>query len=252
VAYQRHVSYPLCGFVGHPWLLSSDWSFNIHLMPLPKALRQRTPNALRDNPRLRALALGAGLIPPRTMHSPEEASLLAELARGQDTVVEIGVYEGSSAIVLCRTLSSDADLHLIDPFTDESGWALPAGWGASASATRRVVERAAGRGGPRLHWHVERSQDVGARWSEPVDIVFIDGDHSPEGVLDDWNAWHLHVRPGGAMAFHDAKEPDSGPTGVVDDLFRGPAALPGWKITHEVGSIVAVTRDPTPEPRHPL
>jgi hypothetical protein len=60
------------------------------------------------------------------------------------------------------------------------------------------------------------------------------------------------VRPGGAMAFHDAKEPDSGPTGVVDDLFRGPAALPGWKITHEVGSIVAVTRDPTPEPRHPL
>lgn len=221
-------------------------------MPLPKALRQRTPNALRDNPRLRALALGAGLIPPRTMHSAEEAALLAELARGQGTVVEIGVYEGSSAIVLCRTLASDADLHLIDPFTDESGWALPAGWGASASATRRVVERAAGRGGPRLHWHAERSQDVGARWTTPVDVVFVDGDHSPEAVLGDWSAWNPHVRPGGAMAFHDAKEPGSGPTRVVDDLFRAPEPLPGWKITHEVGSIVAVTRDPRPETPHPV
>ena len=214
-------------------------------MPLPKGLRSRTPNALRDNPRLRALALGAGLIPPRTMHAPEEAALLAQLADGQRTVVEIGVFEGSSSIVLCNTLGEDADLHLIDPFVDESGWALPAGWGASASATRRVVERAARESGPRLHWHVERSQDVGQLWTEPVDVVFVDGDHSPEGVLEDWNAWHPHVRPGGVMAFHDASEPDSGPTLVIEDLFRGTSPLTDWAITHEVGSVVAVTRHPT-------
>jgi MMP 1-O-methyltransferase len=216
-------------------------------MPLAKGLRRRAPNALRDNPRLRALALGAGLIPPRTMHSPEEAALLAELARGQRTVVEIGVYEGASAIVLCESLGGDADLHLIDPFVDESGWALPAGWGASASATRRVVERAAREGGPRLHWHVERSQDAGRVWTEPVDVVFVDGDHSPRGVREDWEAWHLHVRAGGVMAFHDASEPGSGPTMLVDQLFRRPDARAGWEITHEVGSVVAVTRHPTPD-----
>ena len=206
-------------------------------MQLPKAVRRRTPDALRHNRRLRALALGAGLIPPRTMHSPEEAALLAELASGQQTVVEIGVYEGSSALVLCRAMRPDADLHLIDPFVDESGWALPAGWGAFASATRRVVARAAG--GPRVHWHVARSQDVGRGWSEVVDVVFVDGDHSPNGVREDWDVWHPHVRPGGFVAFHDAREPGSGPTQVVQELFP----MDGWKIYREVGSMVTVIRD---------
>jgi predicted O-methyltransferase YrrM len=204
-------------------------------MPLPKTVRRRTPDALRHNRRLRALALGAGLIPPRTMHSPEEAALLAELASNQQTVVEIGVYEGSSALVLCRAMRPHADLHLIDPFVDESGWALPAGWGASASATRRVVARA---GGPRVHWHVARSQDVGRGWSEVVDVVFVDGDHSPEGVREDWEVWHQHVRPGGFVAFHDASEPGSGPTQLVKELFP----MAGWEVSHEVGSIVAVRR----------
>jgi len=205
-------------------------------MPLPKAVRRRTPDALRHNRRLRALALGAGLIPPRTMHSPEEAALLAELASGQQTVIEIGVYEGSSALVLCRAMPAAADLHLIDPFVDETGWALPAGWGASARATQRVVARA---GGPRVHWHVERSQDVGRDWSSgPVDVVFIDGDHSPEGVREDWDVWHPHVRPGGYVAFHDAREPGLGPTQVVGELFP----RDGWEVYREVDNIVAVRR----------
>lgn len=206
-------------------------------MPLPKAVRRRTPDALRDNRRLRALALGAGLIPPRTMHSPEEAALLAELASGQRTVVEIGVYEGSSALVLCRAMPPDADLHLIDPFVDETGWALPAGWGASAKATQRVVSRA---GGPRVHWYVARSQDVGRDWpGPPVDVVFIDGDHSPEGVREDWDVWHPHVREGGFVAFHDAREPGLGPTQVVAELFP----RDGWRLYREVGNMVTVIRD---------
>jgi predicted O-methyltransferase YrrM len=173
------------------------------------------------------------------MHSPEEAALLSELASDRHTVVEIGVYEGSSALVLCGAMQADADLHLIDPFVDETGWALPAGWGASARATQRVVARA---GGPRVHWHVARSQDVGRGWTEPVDVVFIDGDHSPEGVREDWDVWHPHVKPGGFVAFHDARDPGLGPTQVVSELFP----LPGWEMTHEVDNIVVVTRDPRP------
>src|SRR5581483_2554263 len=149
-------------------------------MPLPKALRRLTPDSIRDSPRLRSLALGAGLIPPRTMHAPEEAALLAGLAAAASVVVEIGVYEGSSALVLVNAMRPGSRLHLIDPFVDESGWALPAGWGATERATKRVVARAAAsRDAPRVEWHVERSQDVGRRWDRgEVDLVFIDGDHS--------------------------------------------------------------------------
>ena len=57
-------------------------------MPLPKGIRRLTPDRVRDDPRLRALAVGTGVIPPRTMHSDGEAALLAELA-GRVYSVEI-------------------------------------------------------------------------------------------------------------------------------------------------------------------
>src|SRR5258705_10522972 len=85
-------------------------------MPLSQAVRRLAPDRLRYSVRLRALAVGSGLVPPRNMHSPAESALLAELARDRRTVVEIGVYEGSSAVVLAGPLASDAPLHLIDPF----------------------------------------------------------------------------------------------------------------------------------------
>jgi predicted O-methyltransferase YrrM len=214
----------------------------------PKALRRLAPDRLRDDPRLRAIALGVGLIPPRTMHSEAEGAALAGLASGAWRVVELGVYEGSSAQVLCRALSADAELHLVDPFVDATGWALRPGSKASATATRLAVGRAA-RGGPKVVWHLARSQDVGRRWSGgPVDLAFIDGDHSPEGCREDWEAWRDHVAPGGAVAFHDARlghgggGGSPGPTSVVDEAFRDPRQDSGWTIVAEVDSLVVVRR----------
>jgi predicted O-methyltransferase YrrM len=216
---------------------------------LPQALRRLTPDRLRDDPRLRALFVGAGLVPPRTMHSAAEAALLRELARGRRRVVEIGVYEGSSAVVLCEVLGPDAELHLVDPFGHHAT-ALPAGWGATEGASRRVVARAARRhGGPSVRWHVDFSADVARRWDGgQVDLLFVDGDHSEEAVAQDWELWHGHVAPGGAVLFHDARAgwPGGGglpgPTAVVDRLFRAAGAGPGWAITHEADRAVGVTR----------
>lgn len=214
-------------------------------MPLPQALRRLAPDRIRHDPCLRALAVGSGLIPPRTMHTYGEARLLADLARGCEQVVEIGVYEGSSALVLLRALGADATLHLIDPFGHQPG-ALREGWAASERATRRVVARAAGPHSPRVVWHVERSGDAGARWSQPVDLVFVDGDHTEEGCALDWETWHPHVVPGGHVVFHDARsapgtEGIAGPIAVVDRLFRG-AGTAGWEIAREVDRAVAVRR----------
>jgi predicted O-methyltransferase YrrM len=218
-------------------------------MALPKAIRRVVPDRLRDDVRLRAVFVGAGLIPPRTMHSADDAAVLRAVAAGRRRVVEIGVYEGSSAAVLCEVLDPDAELHLIDPF-GHHGWALPAGWGATEGASRRVVERARRRhGGPRVTWHVDYSAAVAQRWEGDVDLVFVDGDHSEEGVRADWEGWHGVVAPGGAVVFHDARLTQEGgrglpgPTAVVDALFRGPQALAGWRIEREADRTVAVVRD---------
>jgi hypothetical protein len=89
---------------------------------------------------------------------------------------------------------------------------------------------------------------VASRWAGPVDLVFIDGDHSEAGVRADWDGWHGFVEPGGAVVFHDARLSREGgrglpgPTAVVDELFRGPGALAGWRIADEADRSVAVTR----------
>jgi predicted O-methyltransferase YrrM len=220
-------------------------------VPLPKAIRSRTPNRIRDNPSLRALALASGLIPPRPMHTVAEAELLKRLASDAKCVVEIGVFEGSSAFVFCDVLAHDAQLHLIDPFGRESGAALLPGWRATESATRRAVARRTTPDGPQIHWHIARSQDAGRRWRGPaVDLVFVDGDHSTQGCREDWDVWHGHVRPGGTVAFHDARRGladgtgSPGPTEVVSALFRGTAGrpVPGWELSDEIDSLVVVRR----------
>jgi len=186
------------------------------------------------------------------MHSAPEAALLAELAAGAQRVVEVGVYEASSAVVLCGVLDAGAELHLIDPFGHHPD-ALPAGWGATERASRRVVARASrGADAPQVVWHVERSEDTARGWTLPVDLVFVDGDHSEAGCATDWDVWHRHVAPGGHVLFHDARASQPGgrglpgPTAVIDRLFRGaaPEAGAGWTIAREVDRCVAVQKLP--------
>jgi predicted O-methyltransferase YrrM len=217
---------------------------------LPASLRRLTPDRLRDDVRLRALAVGLGLIPPRTMHSAEDARALLDAARGARRVVEIGVYEGSSALALCNALSADAELHLVDPFGRHPD-ALPSGWGATEWATRRVVARAArrrARQAPSVHWHVVLSAELASHWSGEADLVFVDGDHSESGCELDWECWHPFVSVGGHVVFHDARADRPGgrglpgPTAVVTRHFRTDPGTPGWEITAEGDRTVAVRR----------
>jgi predicted O-methyltransferase YrrM len=183
------------------------------------------------------------------MHSAEDARVLLDAARGARRVIEIGVYEGASAKTLCEVLEPGAELHLIDPFGSHPD-ALPSGWGATEWATRRVVERAArlrGVDAPQVHWHIALSHEVAARWSDEVDMVFIDGDHSEAGCELDWSCWQRFVSFGGQVVFHDARADQSGgrglpgPSAVVRRLFRHGTTL-GWEIVAEADRTVVVRR----------
>lgn len=225
-------------------------------MQLPTALRRATPTRLKHDVRLRAAFVGRGLIPPRSMHSEEEAALLLRRSSGKPVVVELGVYEGGSAALLAERLGSGTDLHLVDPFGAHDT-ALPPGWGALEDATKRVVARAARSGAadggaPAVHWHVALSQDLATRWSTPIDVLFIDGDHSEAGCRRDWDGFHEHVAPDGVVLFHDSRlgVPGGrglpGPTAVVRELFHGDGALPGWGVVEEVDRTTVVARTATP------
>ena len=54
--------------------------------------------------------------------------------------------------------------------------------------------------------------DVAARlWATPLSMVFIDGGHSKEATLTDYECWSRHIIPGGYLLIHDIfKDPTEG------------------------------------------
>ena len=216
-------------------------------MPLPQALRRLAPDSVRHSRGLRAAALRARLIPPRTMHTDGESALIAELAAGRSRVVEVGVYEGSSALVLVDALPLDAELHLIEPFGmgPWPGVMNPADERAARANVGRAARR---RGGPRLIWHVAFSEQAVAGWratgrpgrSWTATTARRRAGSTGSCGTRSWN-------PAGWSRFHDARvgKPggwgDHGPTKVVDELFREGGAGDGWEIAAELDTIVADT-----------
>lgn len=58
-------------------------------------------------------------------------------------------------------------------------------------------------------------------WELPLDILYLDADHTYEGVKADYNNYAPHVRPGGFIIFDDYLQPGNPTNGVkkfVDSL----------------------------------
>ena len=41
--------------------------------------------------------------------------------------------------------------------------------------------------------------NVALNWMVPVDLLLLDGDHSPRGAREAYEAWIPHLRPGGIL-----------------------------------------------------
>jgi hypothetical protein len=119
-----------------------------------------------------------------------------------------------------------------------------------AWASRRAVDRAVADRDVRCLWHRTFSEELGPRWTLPIDLLLIDGDHSEAAVRRDWDEFSDHLRPGGHVVFHDAREHADGagwpgPTAVVAALFGDDGIAPeAWKVVAEVRRTVVVQRQP--------
>lgn len=132
--------------------------------------------------------------------SHNEIDFLARLARSlpdNPTVVNIGAGGGTSALTLL-TARHDLNLYSVDI---EPG-ITPVG---GLENERLIIEASdvsyAGR-----YWQLAGdSKLIGMNWdaSQPIDMVFVDGDHSYEGCAGDIATWWPHLKPGGVMALHD-------------------------------------------------
>jgi predicted O-methyltransferase YrrM len=205
-----------------------------------------------NNPVNRALPLSrllqhpvfawAGLRATIAQHTLAEHHALMRHSRAANTIVEIGVSEGASAVGLREAMPTDGTLYLIDPFHLSR---IPA-----LNFLKRAARRAVGSAGyARTVWIESFSQDAVRDWNSPIDFLLIDGDHREEAVERDWVGWSHFVKDDGVVAFHDARlfpsgwpTPDYGPVRFIDRTFRQGSNNTAWSIVEEVDSLVFVSR----------
>jgi predicted O-methyltransferase YrrM len=135
-------------------------------------------------------------------HIDELSEFAAALIdRPPRTVLEIGTAQGGVFWLLCRLATPDATLISLDLPPDER---------LSGGEHVAIDLQAMKQPGQAVHAVLASSHepDTLARVrsllaGRPLDVLFIDGDHTYDGVRQDYQMYAPLVRTGGVVAFHD-------------------------------------------------
>lgn len=134
-----------------------------------------------------------------------EGKLLFNLAKsctGRGVIVEIGSWKGKSTIWLAKGSQAGprVKVYAVDPHSDTAVHRL-----RSEPGTFDEFQSNISRAGVAdlVSPVVATSVDAAANFNEPIEMIFIDGDHEYEAVKQDFKLWYPKVIDGGVMAFHD-------------------------------------------------
>jgi predicted O-methyltransferase YrrM len=108
-------------------------------------------------------------------------------------VLEIGTARGGTAYLWTKVVVSGALIVTID-VEDKCRPGLLQSFGSRGTRVEQIL------GDSKSHDVVE---DVRRRFPDGIDFLFIDGDHSYDGVKSDYEIYAPLVRAGGVVAFHD-------------------------------------------------
>ena len=144
----------------------------------------------------------AGLDEAATQVTQAELAMLLKHSRGAEILVELGCYEGATAVALARN-APGGQVHSIDPFYRGRIGLSYGYWIARLEIWRKRVRN--------IHLIQAFSYDAIKQFHSQIDFLFIDADHSREGVERDWSDWLPKLRTGGLIAMHDCRISSNSP-----------------------------------------
>jgi MMP 1-O-methyltransferase len=174
------------------------------------------------------------------MVSLDEAERLYQIASGVKSgcIVEVGSYRGRSTVALAYGSRAGArvPVYAVEPHEVFKGVLGGAFGPADRAAFFRTMLRTGSYDVVRL---VNLSSEVVCQgWLDPVGFLFLDGDHTYEGVSRDFRSWSSHLTPDATIAFDDSDRPELGPAQLVEELLR----LPEFEELPAVGKIRVLKR----------
>ena len=117
----------------------------------------------------------------------EECDILHTLGQqvpSGGTIVEIGTALGGSGVIFAdATKGKNVKIYSVDISPSPRAY---------QNLSHSVVEIVP-------HMSSTFAEHWGKDIKKPIDLLFIDGNHSFQGVYEDFNNWASHLRPGGSM-----------------------------------------------------
>lgn len=184
----------------------------------------------------------AGLVKPETQVSPNERECLLEHARGRKLAAEIGVWHGVTTSRLRNVMETAGTLYAIDPFP----------LGRMGFSTQRLIAfREIGKtSGAGVQFLRLTGVDAAKRFLQEgvfdFDFVFVDGDHTFDGLKSDWEHWKRLVAVGGNIALHDSRSScsrDIETAGSVQFTKRVILKDKGFDVISEVETLTVLRRN---------
>jgi predicted O-methyltransferase YrrM len=138
---------------------------------------------------------------------------------GIHTVVEIGSFSGESTFIFC---SEFPEVHAVDSWDySDPMWNKFVKNGEVGKIEEQFDMCCAYWGQPQLTKHKGSSLVIAKTWVKPIDLLYIDADHSYEAVCADLAAWVPFVQQGGWVSGHDYDNPECpGVRKAVDERFN--------------------------------
>jgi predicted O-methyltransferase YrrM len=138
-----------------------------------------------------------------TAHELHKLFSIAKSTVKGGVILEIGSYRGKSTLALAMGAKhSGARVYSIDPHEEFTG--VAGGKYGPPDLARKIENIAKFQLGKIIFPICMNSHDVGKIWSKPIDVLWIDGDHSFEGVKGDYDLFSPFVKKNGLMLFHDS------------------------------------------------
>jgi hypothetical protein len=167
-----------------------------------------------------------------------ERDALARHAHNRRHAVVVGVAQGVTTKRLRASLAPDGELWAIDPYpANRLGLRFSE---MIAHGEVRSVENG------QVRWVRSTSIEAAALWRSErrpsPDFVFIDANHTWDGISQDWESWA--GLPGGVIALHDSRSVPEKPLDADSVRFTQTVVLKDarFRVVEEVDSLTVLER----------
>lgn len=169
-------------------------------------MRNKPPAWLYKRTRLLNIFHAMHLASAHSQMTDEEMDCLQKHAKAKMLALEIGTYMGVTAAIIASAMADKGSLYCIDPFESKASRQNP-GFQIAVRELKRQQSF------QKVNFLLGFSNDKEIIRQVPaqLDLILVDGDHSYEGLANDWEIVTSKLAADGIVCLHDTTIPAAEP-----------------------------------------